>query len=459
LADITYPNNWVEQEMKYLELGEKRLKKRLLKIISDFSRNPTASIPEFCGDWAATKATYAFLKNPSGGTDQIVLAQSRATRERIQGQQRILILQDTTSFDVSAHPQTQGVGPLDNEKCQGFFSHTSLACTPDSVPLGVLAQHSWVRVEQETGKRHQRHQRPIDEKESYKWLQALDESTQGLPAETQAIIVSDRESDIFEYFVHPRADNVELLVRARHDRRLDEASHSLFLTVSTGPVRGKVTVEVGRRPGQAPRQAECQLYYQRVKLRPPKNRPASWPKLAPVVLWAILIRETQPPTGVEPLEWFLLTTLEISSFEQACQFIEYYTCRWLIERFHFVLKSGCEIEKRQFEHGDRLIRFVAIANVVAWRLLWQTYLSRVESDLPCTVVLTQDEWKALYNFIHKTALLPQEVPTLGQATAWIAKLGGFLGRKSDGQPGVKVLWQGWRRLFDITQTWLIFNTS
>lgn len=455
-ADI---DHWVTQEMKYLALGEQRLEKRLVQIISDFSRNPTASIPEFCGDWAATKATYAFLKNPTGGTAQIVLAQSRATRDRLQGQPRILILQDTTSFDVSAHPQTTGVGPLDNEKCQGFFTHTSLACTPDSVPLGVLAQHSWVRDEQETGKRHQRHLRPIDTKESYKWLQALDESTQGLPAATQAIVVSDRESDIFEYFVHPRADNVELLVRARHDRRLDEASHRLFLTVSSSLVRGKVTVEVGRRPGQAPRQAECQVYYQRVKLRPPKNRPASWPKLAPVVLWAILIKETNPPAGVDPLEWFLLTTVEINSFEQACQFIEYYTCRWLIERFHFVLKSGCAIEKRQFEHGDRLIRFVAIANVVAWRLLWQTYLSRVESDLPCTVVMTPAEWQALYNFIHKTALLPQEVPTLGQATAWIAKLGGFLGRKSDGQPGVKVLWQGWRRLFDITQTWLIFNTS
>lgn len=439
MADI---DHWVEQEMKYLALGEKRLEKRLLQIISDFSRTPTASIPEFCGDWAATKATYAFLKNPSGGADHIVLAQSRATRDRIQGQRRILILQDTTSFDVSARPQTKGVGPLDNEKCQGFFTHTSLACTPDSVPLGVLAQHSWVRDEQETGKRHQRHQRPIDQKESYKWLQALDESTQGLPAETQAIVVSDRESDIFEYFVHPRANNVELLVRACHDRRLAEASHRLWLTVSTGPVRGKVTVEVGRRPGQVPRQAECQVYYHRVKLRPPKNRPANWPKLAPLVLWAILIKETQPPTGVEPLEWFLLTTLEISSFEQACQLIEDYTCRWLIERFHFVLKSGCEIEKRQFEQGERLIRFVAIANVVAWRLLWQTYLSRVESNLPCTVVMTSAEWKALYNFIHKTALLPQEVPTLGQATAWIAKLGGFLGRKSDGQPGVKVLWQG-----------------
>jgi hypothetical protein len=214
---------------------------------------------------------------------------------------------------------------LENETCQGFLTHTSLATTADSVPLGVLAQQSWVRDEQETGKRHQRHQRPIEEKESYKWLQALDESTQGLPAQSQAIIVSDRESDIFEYFVHPRADNVELLVRARHDRRLDQESHNLFLTVSSSPVRGKVTVEVGRRPGQSSRQAECQVYYQRVKLSPPKNRPASWPKLASVVLWAILIKETNPPPGVEPLEWFLLTTVEINSFEQACQFIRHYT--------------------------------------------------------------------------------------------------------------------------------------
>jgi hypothetical protein len=169
-----------------------------------------------------------------------------------------------------------------------------------------------------------------------------------------------------------------------------------------------------------------------------------------------LIKEIHPPTGVKPLEWFLLTTVEINDFEQACQFIQHYSCRWLIERFYFVLKSGCQLENRQFEYGDRLIRFVRIANIVAWRLLWQTYLSRVDSDLPCTVVMTQEEWKALYNFIHKTALLPQQIPTLGQATAWIANLGGFLGRKSDGQPGVKVLWRGWRRLFDITEP--VFDT-
>jgi hypothetical protein len=459
LTEKTAVPDWVQEEMKYIEFGEKRLEKRLLKIISDFSQNPTASIPEFCGDWAATKAAYAFFKNPTSGTEPIVLAQSRATCARVKGLARILILQDSTSFDFSHHPETEGLGPLDNVVCQGFFAHSSLATTTEGVPLGLLAQQTWARDEQTTGKRHERHQRQIEDKESYKWLQALTDSTRQLPTETQAIVVSDRESDIYDYLVQPRAEQVELLVRVRHDWRLEQESRLLFLTVSSGPVRGKVTVDVGARPGQKPRQAECQVYYQRVKLRPPRRRTAQHPQLPPVVLWAILIQEMHPPAGVEALQWLLLSTVELTSFAQASQFIEYYACRWIIERFHFVLKSGCQIEKRQFEHGNRLIRFLAVANVIAWRLLWQTYLSRVDGDLPCTVIMTEAEWKALYNFIHKTALLPEEVPTLGQVTAWIAKLGGFLGRKADGPPGVQVLWQGWRRLFDITQTWLIFNTS
>ena len=128
------------------------------------------------------------------------------------------------------------------------------------------------------------------------------------------------------------------------------------------------------------------------------------------MLWAILIKEPNPPAGVEPLEWFLLTTVEINSFEQACQFIQHYSCRWLIERFHFVLKSGCQIEKRQFEYGDRLICFLSLANVVAWRLLWQTYLSRVESDLPCTLVMTPDEWKSFIQFYSQNRPPPSPSP-------------------------------------------------
>jgi hypothetical protein len=136
-----------------------------------------------------------------------------------------------------------------------------------------------------------------------------------------------------------------------------------------------------------------------------------------VVLWVIVIREMHPPAGVEALAWFLFSTVEVTRFAQACQCIAYDAWRWIIERFYFVLKSGCAIEQRQCEHGDRRIRFLAVANVIAWRLVWQTYLSRVDSALPCTVVLTEAEWKAFYHFMHKTALLPRQLPTFGQITA------------------------------------------
>jgi len=460
MAITTSPQmDWVEQETKYLVLGDKRLKERARKIIRDFSQNPTASIPEFCGDWAATKAAYEFYKNPAVAPERFLASQAQATLQRVKEYKQILILQDTTSFDFSSHPTTEGLGPLENAKCAGFLTHSCLAVTPEGVPLGLLAQQSWVRDEGELGKRHQRRQRPIEEKESYKWLQGLTDSTQALPAETRAIVISDRESDIFEYFVHPRPPQVDLLVRASWNRALAQETGHLWSAVSRTPVRGKILVEVSRTARQTARTAECQVQFKRVKIRPPRNRAAHQPKLEPVVLWAVLVREMNPPPGAEALEWLLLTTLEINTFEQACQLIEYYTRRWLIERFHFVLKSGCAVEQRQLAHGERLMRFLALANIVAWRLLWQTYLGRVEGNLPCTAVLTEAEWKALYSFIHKTALLPDHIPSLAQTTRWIAQLGGFLGRKSDGPPGVKVLWRGWRRLFDITQTWLIFNTS
>jgi len=225
----------------------------------------------------------------------------------------------------------------------------------------------------------------------------------------------------------------------------------------TSQVRGKVEVEVRKTSDRPARTAICQVYYERVKLRPPHPRPGLPPDLKPVTLWAVLVREMNPPEGVEGLEWLLLTTLAVLNFDQACEVIRYYTLRWLIERFHFVLKSGCALEDRQLHTADRLQRFLALANVVAWRWLWLTYLGRGRPDLPCTVAFEAYEWQALYAYVHKTAILPNTPPTLQQATLWVAQLGGFLSRKGDGYPGVKVLWRGWQRLFDISQTWLIFN--
>ncbi len=451
-------NFWVNEEMKKLELPDERLEERTRKIISDFSQNPTASIPQFCGDRAATKGAYGYCQNKAVDRAAIVEAQRQATLERIRaGQyQRVLSVQDTTEYNYHHHPATQELGPLDNAKVKGFFAHSTLAVTLEGVPLGLLAQEVWVRAETDQPPAKDR---SIAEKESYKWLKALHDSSRDLPSGVQVVQVSDQESDLYEYLVEPRRDKVELLVRSYQTRQVMDEQKEVRAKLHTSPVRGKVEVEVRKTADRPARTATCQVYYERVKIRPPRPRPGLPPDLKPVTLWAVLIREMHPPQGVEGLEWLLLTTLEVLNFDQACEIIRYYTLRWLVERFHFVLKSGCGLEDRQLRTADRLQRFLALANVVAWRLLWLTYLGRGRPDLPCTVAFEDDEWQALYAFIHKTALLPQTPPTLQQATLWVAQLGGFLGRKGDGYPGVKVLWRGWQRLVDIAQTWLIFNPT
>jgi len=449
---------WVKEEMKTLELPDKRLEERTRKILYDFSQNPTGAIPQFCPDQAAVKGVYGYCKNKAVEREAIVAAQRQATLERIKtgSYQRILSVQDTTEYNFNHHPAPTGLGPLDNAKVKGFFAHTSLAVSTEGLPLGLLGQEVWVREETEQPKATSR---PIEEKESYKWIKGLHESSRDIPAEVQVVQVSDQESDIYEYLVEARADNVELLVRSYQTRQTVDEQKKVRAKLRTSRVRGKVEVEVRKRTGHPGRIATCQVYYERVKIRPPRPRPGLPPDLKPVTLSAVLIREMKPPDGVEGLEWLLLTTLEVLNFDQACEIIRYYTLRWLVERFHFVLKSGCAVEDRQFRQADRLQRFLALANVVAWRLLWLTYLGRGRPDLPCTVAFEDYEWQALYSFIHKTAIFSTEPPTLQQVTLWVAQLGGFLGRKSDGFPGVKVLWRGWQRLFDIAQTWLIFNSS
>ena len=460
MAPVT-DRSWVEEEMKSLKLGDERLEKRACKIISDLSQNPTASIPEFCGDRAASQAAYNFLSHKQLPARALLAAQRQATLSRIEagGYKLILAVQDTTEFNYSHHKATVGLGPLDHPSYQGFFTHTTLAVSPEGVPLGLLAQESWVREETQPEHKQARAQRPIEQKESYKWFKGLAQSTARFPAGVSVLSVSDRESDIFEYFAHPRPPQVDLLVRAWRDRAVVNEVSPLWATMQASPVRGLVELEVKATPKRVARRARCQVYYQKVKLKPPQKRPGLSPDLKPVTLWAVLIREMQPPSGEEAVTWLLLTTCSIASFEQACQLIEYYTRRWLIERFHFVLKSGCALERRQLKQVFRLERFLLLANVVAWRLLWLTYLGRVAPALPCTVALEDYEWQALYCFIHKTALLPPQPPPLQHVLRWIAQLGGFLGRRSDGHPGVKVLWRGWRRLVDIAHAWLIFNTS
>ena len=174
-------------------------------------------------------------------------------------------------------------------------------------------------------------------------------------------------------------------------------------------------------------------------------------------LWGVWAREINPPAGVEPLDWKLLTSVPVTTNEEALERLDWYAARWGIEVWHRVLKSGCRIEKRQLESFERLCKLFTVYAVIAWRILYATMLARVVPDIACTALLNEDEWRALYCRIHHSPTPPATAPPLRQAVRWIAKLGGFIGRVSDGEPGTQSLWKGFQELIPLTEMYRIMK--
>jgi hypothetical protein len=191
-----------------------------------------------------------------------------------------------------------------------------------------------------------------------------------------------------------------------------------------------------------------------VSLRRPRRADSEQEHLA---VYVVDVHEVAPPAGEKAIHWVLLTTFPVETVAQAQRIVQWYSYRWLIERLHYVLKSGCKIEASQLRTEIRLERLLALYTLVAWRRLWLTYQARVTPDAPCTVALQSAEWQALFLFTQRRQRLPDTPPSRHQAVRWIAQLGGFLGRKSDGEPGVKVIWRGWTRLQDITETFTLLR--
>jgi len=377
------------------------------------------------------------------------------TVERMRGMRVVLLVQDTTSFDFSHHPAAAGMGSLENVHCQGFFAHSTLAVSDDGLPLGVLEQQVWVRLASETGKARQRHERAFTDKESYKWVV-------GLPAlptagtSPQFITVADRESHIYEFLDEVLQREMDFIVRATSARSFTQNGQDVFEVLAQHPIQASYSLHLQRRPDREARDAQVEIRFARVVLRRPKRAVTERETLTVQV---VEVHEPHPPAGQEAVHGVLLTSLPIHTLEQAHTIIRFYTYRWLIERFHYTLKSGCKIEDRQLRDEKRLECLLAVFSLVAWKLLWITYQARQTPDAPCTVVLLPTEWQALYAFIHRTQRLPPTPPPLQTVVRWIAQLGGFLGRKADGEPGVKVLWRGWTRLQDIAATWSIVHPS
>ena len=447
----------MEEELSGAQFKDKRLEKRIRLMVERLADRPEASMPAAMASWAETKAAYRFLDSEKVTPEAIRASHIQSTAKRTAQETRVLIIQDTSSIDFTPHRATTGLGYLESIYTRGLFTHSALCCTTEGVPLGLLGQEVWARDLKKLDKRGKKQSRPLAEKESARWVRTLEASLLPLADSVATVTVADREADIFALFAAPRPVKDDLLIRACRDRRVkveDEVAH-LWEVLETVPVRDEILIEVEATKKRKKRTARCSLCYDKVKILPPQN--SKHPEA--ISLDAILIVEDETPEGEEPLEWLLLTTLPVESMEEALRCVQWYSYRWLVERYHLVLKSGCQVEKLQLETAERLERAIAVYSIVAWRLLWLTYQARKSPEASCEVALEKHEWESLYCTIHRTNLPPSAPPTLRQAVKWIAQLGGFLGRKGDGEPGVKAIWRGLRRLDDISSTWLLLRPS
>jgi hypothetical protein len=247
----------------------------------------------------------------------------------------------------------------------------------------------------------------------------------------------------------------KMVIRASQDRAVGESGRMRALLFQR-PVSGYLAVEIPAQHDRPARTATVEVRYGDLTLRPPYRAPSCQAHLQPLTLSVVWAREIDAPADVEePLEWLLVTNVPVRHFGDAVERIRWYRLRWTIEVFHKVLKSGCKVEDCRLDTAAELIRYVTLKSVIAWRLLWMVQLNRVQPDSACTLVLAEHEWQALYAAIHRTSSLPKTLPTVRQVVRLIAQLGGFLGRKRDGQPGVTVVWRGWHRLHDLATMWLV----
>jgi hypothetical protein len=444
---------WAEVELKSLDLGDGRLNKRAVKLVEALAARPESSVPQACGGWGETKAAYRFWDNEQVTVKALLKAHQDATVKRLLGQPQVLVLQDTTSFDYSHHPATTGLGSLDHASCLGIKVHSALAVTVEGVPLGLVHQEMWVRTTP-AGQLSPRRKRATSEKESQRWLTSLTKLEQAIPAEIETLLIGDRESDIYDLFHSKRRVGSHWLIRAAQNRAVTDEAGYLWPTLALAPVEDWRDISVQPQPNQPARVAHLALRYQTITLKPPRHAKKEQ-ALQPLTVTAIWVNEENPPLGATPLSWMLLTTLSLENSAQAWQVVQWYAYRWLIERYHFVLKSGCRLEQLQLESADRLQRAIATYCLVAWRLLWLTYEARCQPDQPCTVAFEPFEWQALFATLHPNSPLPTTPPTLAVVVRWVAQLGGFLARRHDGEPGVATLWRGLRRLHDIAHTWLL----
>jgi len=399
--------DWTARELENLELGDQRLHRRTQAVLEARWNQPSASFYGSFSDWAAAKGAYSWIeqKRPEVSFQSVLAAHREATLRRMAVEPVVLLPQDSSTLNYSGLHQTSGLGPIGQEDCaRGLWLHSMLAFRPDGIPLGVLGAQVWARPEEPEAKADQpgRNAKSIDEKESVRWVQMLGQAASAaarLP-EVQLVSLTDREGDLYELhdLVQVGPPNLHAVIRAQHDRTL-ESHQKLWSFMAAQPPGQRRKLKVPRHHGQPARTASVEIRWACVSIQAPAvGAKKTWPSLT---LWAIWVHEPHPPAGVEALDWMLLTDLPIRNATEAWEKVQWYCCRWGIEEWHRVLKSGCGAEQREFKTAEHLERALVFDLIVAWRVLAVTKVGRTVPQLPATALYTAEELDIVCQGIKK----------------------------------------------------------
>ena len=348
--------NWALSACADAELGDERRTTRLGERAGVLAQPPTAALPEACGDGARLKAASRFFANAAIAPHDVLLSQSEATYGRLSKVPLVWAVQETTAVDWTAHPAPTGLGPLGPTACQGLLVPSTLAFTPARIPLGLVAHQVWARAPDDVGPRARRKQRPISPQASQPWLARLDAVCSAREAGPQTCVGSrgDREAEVYDLRAATRPAGVELGMRASWDRGGSAPQRSVWATVEAQPVVEQLLVQGPRRGAPPARAAPLALRVGPLTRCPPRHRKAEgWPEVA---LWAVQVREVAPPAEGKPIAWLLVTTVAVDRVDDAIERVQGSACRWGMDVWHRMVKSGCRSAARQLATDTRLER-------------------------------------------------------------------------------------------------------
>jgi hypothetical protein len=438
---------WAQAEFGFAQLGDQRRNQRLMNIAAHLATNPGGTLPQAFPDWAELKAAYRFFGQRGVNFESVLAPHVERTRQQCRQPGEYLLIEDTTLLDYSGH-EAAGLGVIGDGAGRGFELHSTLAVAvkawplaarPEGAVVGLFAQQCRRPRPAPPGEtRGERLSRP---RKSQKWAVGI-KSAGAPPPGSRWILVADREADIYEVLRDCQGQGVDFVIRSCQDRRLAEGVGHIQTVLGQAEALGQTTVAVRGGKGLAKRTAIMEVRSVRLTVDGPW-RPGQWQEPLPE-MGVVEVREVNAPAEISaPLRWTLLTSLACTTWAQAQRVVGYYTGRWWIEEYHKALKSGTGVESSQLEHADRLEPLIAILAVVATRLLNTKMLARSQPD---SLAAEQSFGPELLALLGKKFGSPPGGWTNRNLIRAVARVGGFIGRKSDGEPGWQTIWRGWHRL-------------